>query len=400
MSRRAKTTICVEGWYYLFVVAFVLAGAILGEVNLLVALAGMLIGPLLFNWRFVTVMLRDVAVERQLPERLRAGEAMSVAVVVRNQRARLATWALLAEDRVEHAGEIARGDKLAVRVMLPHIRAGQSGAAGYRLLLSRRGRYRFGPVRISTRFPLGLVRCSRVVDEPQTVLVCPRLGHLTQRWLQMAVAQNAGSQSSGQDHGLLEGDYYGLREWRTGDSRRWIHWRTSAKHGQLAVRQFEQQRNRDVALVLDLWQPDSPTEQEQVHTEIAVSFLATAIVDICHRGDTRLAVSVAGQNTEHWSGTASTILAYEVLDSLAELLPGDGLQIYDVLDQVRQSCRPGVQTIVISTRGAPFLTTGDDWESEARSPGAEGAYGSVTWIDCRSELREKYFTMGESPTLE
>ena len=59
MSRRQITRICPEGWYYLFVVLFIIGGAVLGQVNLLVVLAGLTIGPLLFNWRLVQLMMRN-----------------------------------------------------------------------------------------------------------------------------------------------------------------------------------------------------------------------------------------------------------------------------------------------------------------------------------------------------
>ena len=48
---RRQTTICREGWYYLVIVAVVFGGAVFKEVNLLLILAGMLLGPLLLNWR-------------------------------------------------------------------------------------------------------------------------------------------------------------------------------------------------------------------------------------------------------------------------------------------------------------------------------------------------------------
>ena len=50
---RRQTTICREGLYYLVITALVLGGAMLKEVNLLLILAGMLLGPMLLNWRAV-----------------------------------------------------------------------------------------------------------------------------------------------------------------------------------------------------------------------------------------------------------------------------------------------------------------------------------------------------------
>ncbi len=238
-----------------------------------------------------------------------------------------------------------------------------------------------------------MIRSTMVVGSPQHLMVCPRLGRLARGWMQVIDTRREGRQQTRRRQGFLEGDYYGLREWRTGDSQRWIHWRTSARLGQLAVRQFEDQRNSDVAIVLDLWQPDSPTEAERVHTETAISFLATAVVELSRRGGSQLAVSVAGRDTQYWSGAASSMLASEVLDHLAETIPGEGQQIYDVLQQVSQKRRLSGPLVVISTRGAPFLTTSDEWDAATHRASSRQRFGNVTWIDCRSEHLSQYFSL-------
>jgi uncharacterized protein (DUF58 family) len=391
MTQHQTTRICLEGWYYLFIVLFIIGGAVLGEVNLLVMLAGMMVGPFLFNWRFTQLTLRNLKIARRLAHRVCAGEELTIAVTAENHRTRLASWTIMIEDHVQRVGDPDRNHASAVRLVLPRVAVGQACTGQYRTMLMRRGRYTFGPMRASTRFPLGLVRSSMTLDQEDSLLVYPRLGHLTPRWLQVANSRLVGSQSEGRHQGMMEGDYFGLREWRSGDSQRWIHWRTSAKRGELSVRQFEQQRNRDLTLVLDLWQPDSPTEEEQATTELAVSFMATAVSDMCSRGGCRLALSVAGFEPQFWAGPAATILYQEVLDHLAEVEPGDGLDIYDVLNRVRQMGTAGSQTLVVSTRGAPFLTSGDDWESKARPIGPPQPYGNLTWIDCRSDALRAYF---------
>ena len=64
---RHQTTICREGLYFLAIIALVFGGAIIKEVNLLLILAGMLLGPFLLNWRAVKANLRGLKVERNLP---------------------------------------------------------------------------------------------------------------------------------------------------------------------------------------------------------------------------------------------------------------------------------------------------------------------------------------------
>ena len=106
-------------------------------------------------------------------------------------------------------------------------------------------------MRLSTRFPFGLFSRTITVGETETLTVLPRLGHLTESWAARRLEAFAGADRR---RGLAgpEGDFYGVREWRSGDGRRLVHWRRSARLDRLVVRQFERPRNRDVAVLLDL----------------------------------------------------------------------------------------------------------------------------------------------------
>ena len=93
-------TICREGWYYLFVLAFVVIGALLRDINLLVVVAGMLTGPLLFSVYCVLTTLRGVGVERRLPPHISAGDLLIVDLAVSNQKQRIASWAVTVVDQI------------------------------------------------------------------------------------------------------------------------------------------------------------------------------------------------------------------------------------------------------------------------------------------------------------
>src|SRR5438445_186493 len=49
----------------------------------------------------------------------------------------------------------------------------------------------------------------------------------------------------------LEAEFHGLRQFRAGDSPRWIHWRTSARTGELVVREFDHGTHNDLVLILE-----------------------------------------------------------------------------------------------------------------------------------------------------
>ena len=390
MSRSISLT--HEGWYYLLVLSFIIGGAILREVNLLVVLSGMMIGPLIFSWRWVTLTLSNLSIERRLPSRIAAGDPLVVELAVTNHRRRLTSWAIIATDTIEREFPHSTERPTRVESAVPGVRAGDMAHASYRCLITRRGRYRFGPIQLATRFPLGLVTGSERLEAADSLIVCPQQGRLNKRWEQWIDSERAGSQRSNPRRGLVDGDYYGMREWRAGDSQRWIHWRTSARLNELAVRQFEEQKNADVAILLDLWTPEKPSDGMLGNIEVVVSAGATAVADLCRRGSNMLAVAIHAAETEVCSAPASATFAQDILDRLAvaEATATDRLQA--VLEQLVETSVPGARLIVFSARKI-------DIEARlATLPGNQNARQQATlartvWIDVTSDDFASVFTL-------
>lgn len=373
-------TITREGWYYLLVLAFIIGGAILREVNLMVILAGMMIGPLIFSWRWVSLSLGNLSAVRRLPPRMSAGDPLVVELEVTNHRRRLTSWALALNDQIEREHPTGEDAITYAECAIPAVRPDGSAAVSYRCLITRRGRYRFGPLRLSTRFPLGLVRAGERLDIDSTLIVCPRLGRLTKRWEQWIEAERSGVQSSSPRRGLVEGEYYGMREWRAGDSQRWIHWRTSARLNELAVRQFEEQRNADVALVLDLWAPSDPSDGALGNVEVVVSAGATAVMDLSRRGSHMLSVAVHGRELAEWSAAASATFAQDVIESLAMVEYAEQDRLLETLDLALGTAIPGSRLIIFSTRTLDI--SGIVAELSARHGGRQQAtLARLVWAD-------------------
>src|SRR5688572_21259593 len=277
MPLRRRAWLTREGWYYLAVLAFIIGGAVLRSVNLLVILAGTMLAPLLFNWRLVMASLMGLSIRRQLPAQVSAGEGLTVEIYVGNTRRWMSSWLVVVEDWIERSSKrktgnrepgqwaltgsrgMFRPDAVHAQALITHAPAGGQGVGTYRLTLHRRGRYRFGPLRVSTRFPLGLVRGQMTLPAKDELIVSPRLGRLLPAWTNLLQAEQVGDERRHPQRGMSEGDYYGLRPWQSGDSLRWVHWRTTAKLGRPIVKQFERRRSRDVALVLDPWVPARPS---------------------------------------------------------------------------------------------------------------------------------------------
>jgi len=349
-ARRPRTTLCREGIYYLLLAAFVFAGATLGDVNLLMLLAGMLVGPVWLSWRLVTKTLRGITVRRHLPRGVCAGDLLVVKLELANSRRRLGSWAVVIEEEVRREDDGRRGHVFRPTAFFSYVPARQTRERTYRGRLPQRGRYRFQVPTVSTRFPFGLFRRTIRAGAPDVLVVYPRLGRLTQRWLTRHREWFEGTHRREHRHGRVSGDFYGVRPWRSGDSRRLIHWRSSARHGTLVVRQFEQHRNRDLAVLVDLWQPERPQPGDRENVELAVSFAATVVADACRRGGGNLFVSTTAPGGQDLHGPASALLVHDVMEHLAVAEASDGDRLPDLLQRALTAVEPGTETVLVTTR--------------------------------------------------
>jgi uncharacterized protein (DUF58 family) len=354
MASTRRTAVCREGWYYLVIFLLVLGGALVNGVNLLVVLAGLLAGPLLLSRFMAVYSLKGVQARRQKPQGVCAGEVLVAGVTLCNTRRHVGSWAVVVEEQIRRAGRGPDGKRrrdkpLQAAVFFPYLPARQTRKGSYRGRLAQRGRYQLGPLRLSTRWPFGLF-CHTVTDgQTESLIVFPRLGRLTRGWIgrhrQSFAGTNRREQRSGGD-----GDFYGVRPWQRGDGRRAVHARTSARTGKLMVLQFEQPRNRDVALVLDLWQPQRPAPAQRENVELAVSFAATVVADLCRRGDSNVYLSTFGARAQCGGGPASAALLQDLMERLA-LIEGqerDGLAA--LLDETFARTASAAELVLITTR--------------------------------------------------
>ncbi|WP_018223574.1 DUF58 domain-containing protein [Salinispora pacifica] len=166
---------------------------------------------------------RLAVVRRAEPDRVGRGEPATMTVTVQNS-GRLRSANLVAEDR---CGGVS------VPVPVLRLRPGKDTTARYDVPTTRRGVVPVGPLRVTRRDPLGLVSLSRPYGETVPVWVHPRVHPLN------VMPTGAGRSLDGQvdsvPHGSITFD--SLREYVVGDELRRVHWRTSARVGELMVRE-------------------------------------------------------------------------------------------------------------------------------------------------------------------
>jgi uncharacterized protein (DUF58 family) len=120
---------------------------------------------------------------------------------------------------------------------------------GYELPQVARGRYAFGSVRLTIEDPFALVRSELVQGEPQALVVYPRLVTLERLFSEGgAHAQEGRRLLLRRPTGF---ELHSVREYEQGESLRKVHWRSTARRGQLMVKELEDAPRDEVAVLLD-----------------------------------------------------------------------------------------------------------------------------------------------------
>ena len=182
-------------------------------------------------------------------------------------------------------------------------------------------------------------------------MVYPRVGRLTRLWHLVHRESSQTRRGQRHDRSAQQQEYHGLRDYRPDDSPRWIHWRTSARINQLMIKEFEQQNEQDLAILLDPWLPrNRPTEEMRAHVEQAIEFVASLSVDLCRNARRRVTVAWTGSVPDLRQGQASVRLLHEILESLAVMKPNHELSIHELLDTLPAATLREAIFVVVTTR--------------------------------------------------
>ena len=119
----------------------------------------------------------------------------------------------------------------------------------YPLLGRARGHYRTGPLMVRTTDPFGLVRLDRTFTATSEVVVTPQVFDLTR--VEGGGSGGSAGEARPRRIGVLGADDVLVREYRQGDDVRRIHWRSTARSGELMVRREEQALDPSTTVLLD-----------------------------------------------------------------------------------------------------------------------------------------------------
>lgn len=322
-----------EGKWFVVMTVIVGAGAINTGNNLLYLLLGMMLGLVILSGVLSELMLQKLVVRRVAAGDHFAGKEGRVVFEVHNLKRFFSSYSI---EVVEHESRPTRHRRrraLGLREEPPRARLGgailddgdpgppkalflriapqQRVTASGLHTFTMRGMHEYAGIDLVTRFPFGFFEKTRPIEDPGDQLVYPAIATFDRRALDPGrMAGEVARRVEGRG-----GEFFGLREFRTGDDRRDVHWKVSARRNQLVRRLYEREDNEAIAVHLCNWLPpelqgDARRDAERALEE-AISRCAGVCSHYLERGF-RVALQTLGEQVPagEGAGQSHTILRH------------------------------------------------------------------------------------------
>ena len=348
--------------------AALVPGLALGELNVTRVGVFLLVVPIASYALVSRTRYRLTCTRRLEPVRVALGDAARVVLKLQNV-SRLPTGVMLAEDTVPYM----LGGR--PRFVLDRVLPQRTLTVDYTVRSQVRGRFRVGPLTVRLTDPFGLCELTRAFTSSEPLVVTPRVQALPDvrlggEWAGAGESLMRSVATSGEDDAAT-------REYRLGDDLRRIHWRSTARRGELMVRREEQPWQSRAVILLDsragIHHGDGPLSS----LEWSVSAAASIGVHLNRGG---FSVRLVTDTSEEVTAAATGADSFEsvLLDVLAVQTSSPGLSVSPGINALR---RGGREELLVAIVGP---MTDDDLQPLARIVQGGSAIGIALVLDTAS----------------
>jgi len=345
-----------------------LAGLVLHERDLLRVSCLLIAAPLVAVAFAARTRFRLTCIRRVDPARVATGDRSRVVLRIENI-SRLPTGLLLIEDTIPY---LLGGRP---RVVLDRLAPRRPIDVGYHVSGELRGRYRVGPLTVRLMDPFGLCELPRAFTSTDTLIVTPQVVALPT--VQLSGEWGGAGHSTSRSVATYGDDDVATREYRHGDDLRRIHWRTTARRGELTVRREEQPWQSRGAVLLDTRLVAHRGDGPASSLEWAVSAAASISIHLVRSGfelrvvtDTGSEISSAGLGEISFDGN--------LLDVLAVVGPSASRSLHAGTNTVRRQGAEGLLVAIVGSLSA------DDADNLARMRSGSSSVGVALVLDTDS----------------
>src|SRR6266581_905765 len=266
---------------------------------------------------------------------------------------------------------------------LPGHRAGYVASMGgrkratwhARTVCKQRGRFLLGPVTATSGDPFGLFHRRITLTQPKDLLVLPRVLPISDFVLFTGGLPGRGRSSRRALHSTTNAS--NIRDYTVGDALNRIHWRSTAHHNKLMVKEFDLDPAMDGWIFLDLNENVQAGEGEDSTVEYGVTIAAT-IATYLLRQDLSLGMIVNGGHREFLTLDRGERQIERVLEMLAVVEPGSGSDLKEGLSLDAFHFGRNTVAIVITP------STSRDWHESLRHLQRRGVQVAVVGLDAAS----------------
>jgi uncharacterized protein (DUF58 family) len=333
-----------RGWTLLGAcLGLLVAGRILGSVELsILATAGLALLVTAVLW--VRRRTFDLVARREVrPNRLHVGGEGRVDLALANEGSRRTPQVAVTD--------VFDDGRRAARFLLPPLPPGATARAAYRIPTTRRGRFRVGPVAVTASDPFGLARRTWALGGLGDVTVCPRVHDIVAPSQPggrlLAAVESVRARALASETGE---EFLTLRAYELGDDLRRVHWRSTARTGELMVRQDEAQWRARAVVVLDV----RADAHDATSFELAVEATAS-VVERLTRMRRRVEVMTSAGQPLGRTRRGGESHAWGVVDQLATIAPGGDDRLASVLASLRMRRQAALVVAVMGTTGPAEL---------------------------------------------
>ena len=308
--REALAALTVRGRAFLAAgITTVVAAIVVGHSS--VVRIGVLVAvlPLLTAWWVGRSRYRLALVRTLSPQLVTAGQPATVELTVSND-SRTPTGVLLLEERLPYV----LGTR--PRFVLEGLGHGWRRHATYQVRSELRGQFEIGPMSVRVTDPFGFVELGRTFHATTRLTVTPRTIPLPS--IPMGGAWTGSGDNRPRAFSTGSAEDVTVREYRRGDDLRRVHWRSSARTGELMVRREEQPWQSRATVFLDNRGTSHRGQGAASSLEGAVSAAASIAVHLTHHGYTVRLVTASGDSREtQWHSQAAEASTIPLLEALA-----------------------------------------------------------------------------------
>jgi uncharacterized protein (DUF58 family) len=355
---KAITVSQVSQFWVVGAVFSLLVGAIFGSAPL-VGLGLLIAAALAVSRVWANYCLSNLSVQRRFSQgRAFWGEEVDMAQVFTNSKPLPVPW-LAVEDEVPSSLEVnsiaPSRVQVAIRRMVLNtaisLRWYERVTRHYTIKCKARGEHEFGPIEIQSGDVFGLYRRTEKVETPETLLVYPR--YVPVEKLGIPARQPFGDFKAVQHLATDPLRMRGVREYAIGDNPRYIHWKATARRGELQTKLFEPAATPKLFIFCNqdtfshIWE-GIDAETLELTITVAASIANYGLEEGYQVGMQVNAFAPASDRQVKIEASRDPEQLTRILESLARIRGWSGLSMEDLLRAERRALPRGATLIIVT----------------------------------------------------